>query len=81
MKSQTNDIHELRNMMNRFNAWEHSYIKQLSAEEKVRQFVELFELGMSCDSATIENAHHEHLEQLARIARTVREKNSLDQNL
>lgn len=75
MKSETNDTHELRNRMNRFNAWEQSYVKQLSEEEKMRQFLELFELGMSCDSATVEKAHREHLEQLARIARTIREKN------
>ncbi len=68
-----NNIHELRDKMGRFNAWERSYVKQLSEEEKMRQFVELFELGMSCDSATVEKAHREHLEQLARIARSLRE--------
>ena len=73
MKSKTNDIRELRNKMNRFNAWERSYVKHLSEEEKMRQFLELFELGMSCDSATIERAHREHLEQLVRISRVVQE--------
>ena len=75
MKTETNDIHELRNRMNRFNAWEQAYIKQLSGEERFRQFVELFELSMSSDTATAEKAHREHLEQLAGIARTLREKN------
>ncbi len=80
MKSEKNNIQELRVKMSRFNTWERSYVKQLSEEEKMRQFVELFELGMSCDSATVEKAHREHLEQLARIARTLREKNSLGDN-
>ncbi|MCG8342118.1 MAG: hypothetical protein MI684_04695 [Chlorobiales bacterium] len=40
----------------------------------MRQFLELFELGMSCDSAMVEKAHREHLEQLARIARTLGKK-------
>ena len=76
MKTETNDTHELRNRMNRFNSWERSYVKQLSEEEKMRQFVELFELGMSCDPATVEKAHREHLEQLSRIAMAEREKKS-----
>ena len=77
MKSnKTNDIHELRQKMSRFNAWELSYAKTLSEEEKMRQFLELFELGMSCDSATVERAHREHLEQLARISRAVQERSS-----
>ena len=75
MKSEKNNIQELRVKMSRFNTWERSYVVQLSEEEKMRQFLELFELGMSCDPATAEKAHREHLEQLARIARTIREKN------
>lgn len=75
MKSEKKNIHELRDQMSRFNAWKRSYVKQLSEEEKIRQFAELFELGMSCDSATVEKAHHEHLEQLVRISKTVRNKN------
>ena len=74
MKSEKNNIQELRVKMSRFNTWERSYVKQLSEEEKMRQFLELFELGMSCDSATVEKAHREHLEQLARIARTLGKK-------
>lgn len=76
MKNETNDIHKLREKMSRFNAWERSYVKTLSEEEKMRQFLELFELGMSCDSATVEKAHREHLEQLARISRAVQERSS-----
>ena len=71
MKNETNDIHKLRQKMSRFNAWERSYVKTLSEEERFRQFVELFELGMSCDSATVEKAHREHLEQLVRISRAL----------
>ena len=67
-------MYEPRNRMDRFNTWERCYIKTLSEEEKVRQFVELFELCMSFDSATVEKAHREHLKQLARIARSLREK-------
>lgn len=74
MKSKTNDILELRNKMNRFNAWEQSYIKKLSEEERFRQFVELFELAMSTDAATVERAHCEHLEQLVRISKAARSK-------
>lgn len=73
MKSKKKNIHELRDKMSRFNAWERSYVKHLSEEEKMRQFLELFELGMSCDSATIERAHREHLEQLVRISRALQE--------
>lgn len=57
--------------MSRFNAWELSYAKTLSEEERFRQFVELFELAMSTDAATVERAHREHLEQLARISRAL----------
>ena len=74
MKNETNDIHKLREKMNRFNAWEQSYIKKLSEEERFRQFVELFELAMSTDAATVERAHCEHLEQLARISKAARSK-------
>ena len=76
MKSEKNNIQELRVKMSRFNTWERSYVKHLSEEEKMRQFLELFELGMSCDSATVERAHREHLEQLARISRAVQERSS-----
>lgn len=77
MKSNnTNDTHKLREKMSRFNAWELSYVKTLSEEERFRQFVELFELAMSTDAATVERAHREHLEQLARISRAVQERSS-----
>lgn len=71
MKNETSDIHKLREKMSRFNAWELSYAQTLSEEERFRQFLELFELGMSCDSATVERAHREH--QLVRISRALQE--------
>lgn len=72
MKNEKKNIHALREKMSRFNNWERTYIKNLSQEERFRQFAELFELGMSSDRTTIENAHREHLEQLSRLARTKR---------
>ncbi len=72
MKNEKKNSHALREKMSRFNNWERTYIKNLSRDERFRQFAELFELGMSSDKATIENAHREHLEQLSRLARTKR---------
>ena len=74
MKSGNKNIQELRDKMNRFNAWERTYLKQLSEEERFGQFVELYELALSSDAATVEKAHREHLEQLSRIAKTLRGK-------
>jgi len=68
MKLSAETVLELREKMNRFNVWEFPYIRQLSAEERSNQFVELFELGMQCDAETIERAHKEHMEQFIRFA-------------
>ncbi|MBL6957286.1 MAG: hypothetical protein OQK67_02385 [Chlorobium sp.] len=76
MNNKTNPVHELREKMGRFNAWERTYIRRLSEEERFRQFVELFELAMSSDAATVEKAHHEHLQQLSRIARASQKQKS-----
>jgi len=72
MNNKTNPVHELREKMGRFNAWERTYVKKLSEKERFMQFVELFDLGMSSDRETVERAHREHLEQLLRISRKLR---------
>ncbi len=74
MKSKRQDIDRLRENMKRFNEWRLSYTKQLSEEERLRQFVELFDLAMESTPETIEKAHREHLEQLSRIAKAARGK-------
>lgn len=63
------DIQNMRNGMNRFNAWELSYTARLSEEERLSQFAELFDLSVHYPSEIREKAHREHLEQLFRIAR------------
>ncbi len=73
MNNKTNPAHELREKMGRFNAWERTYVKKLSEKERFRQFVELFDLGMSGDRETVERAHREHLEQLMRISGKLRD--------
>ncbi|MBN2028706.1 hypothetical protein JW824_00525 [bacterium] len=48
----------------RFNDWEIRYNKQISVQEHLEQFAELYEFGQSMHPDMIQKWHQEHLEAL-----------------
>ncbi len=76
MKNRSSEVLELREKMDRFNAWERTFTRQLSDEERFIQFNDLFELGMRFDNDVRERAHREHLVPFARFARALNMKKS-----
>jgi hypothetical protein len=71
MISRSSDLHELREKMNRFNEWERSQTIQLTEQERLLQFIDLFEIAMRFDDEIIERAHREHFVPFSRLAQAI----------
>jgi len=59
-----NPYQELISKMNRFNAWEKQYNKNLSPDTRLNQFRELFELSSYMPKEVVQKAHDDHLKHL-----------------
>lgn len=58
---------ELRNVLKkmvRFNAWEVGYYRSISCENRLEQFLSLFDMASFCPERIIEKARQEHLDSL-----------------
>ncbi len=61
--------------LEKFNRWETEYLKKLSVEKKIRQFIQLFQLQEYLPEETVRRAHEEHLANLIQIQKMFRGMN------
>jgi hypothetical protein len=55
---------EYQEKMDNFNRWEEEYLKNLSVERKLWQFVQLYQLKEYFPKTVVTRIHNEHLENL-----------------
>ena len=64
---------EYQRKLDKFNLWEEKYLKNLSVERKLWQFVQLYQLKEFLPIETVQRAHEEHLNNLIETQNIFRE--------
>lgn len=69
-----NELIEVRKRLNKFNDWEIKYSKNLSVENRLDQFEELFNLIYELPNDIKEKGHKDHLDNLISVQKKLQIK-------
>lgn len=67
-----NDYEIMLLKLSKFNEWERNYMKNLSVQRRLEQFLILYDLSLDSSKETVEKMHKEHLKSLIEMKKILK---------